>query len=99
MSEILQRTRATTTEAVEALRLARGYCRSNAGRMAYPTFRAQGLPVGSGAVESAAKHVVQQRMKRAGMRWGDDGGRALLALCAHVASARPLLPILKAMAA
>lgn len=95
----LQRTRATTTEAVEALRLARGYFRSNAGRMAYPTFRAQGLPVGSGAVESAAKHVVQQRMKRAGMRWGDDGGRALLALCAHVASARPLRPILKAMAA
>ena len=95
----LQRTRAVGAEAVEALRLARGYFRSNAARMAYPAFRARGLPVGSGAVESAAKHVVQQRMKRAGMRWGDAGGRAMLALCAHVASGRPLLPVLTTTAA
>jgi hypothetical protein len=95
----LQRTRAAGAEAAEALRLARGYFRTNAQRMAYPTFRAQGLPVGSGAVESAAKHVVQQRLKRAGMRWGTAGGQALLALCAHVASDRPLLPVLKATAA
>jgi hypothetical protein len=42
-------------------------------------------------VESAAKHVVQTRMKRAGMRWSDDGGDAMLALCARYASNRPLL--------
>ena len=95
----LRRARATTPAAAEALRLARGYFRTNAQRMAYPTFRARGLPIGSGAVESAAKHVVQQRLKRAGMRWGDAGGRALLALCAHVASDRPLLPLLTATAA
>jgi hypothetical protein len=95
----LGRTRATTAAAAEGLRLARGYFHTNAARMTYTAFRARGLPIGSGAVESAAKHVVQQRMKRAGMRWSDDGGRALLALCAHVASERPVLPLLTAAAA
>ena len=45
--------------------------------MRYPTYRELGLPIGSGAVESAAKHLVQQRMKRAGMRWSDLGARAI----------------------
>ena len=58
----------------------RGYFRTNAERMQYPTYREQGLPIGSGAVESAAKHLVQQRMKRAGMRWSELGARAILHL-------------------
>ena len=75
----------------EVVRVERGYFTTNAPRMDYPTFRARGLPIGSGAVESAAKHVVQVRMKRSGMRWSDAGGQALLALCAYRASNRPLL--------
>jgi hypothetical protein len=70
--------------AAEALRLERGYFATNAGRMEYPAYRARGLPIGSGAVESAAKHLVQARMKRAGMRWSEPGAQALLALCAHL---------------
>jgi hypothetical protein len=58
--------RAPTVAAAEALRLERGYFATNAARMDYPAIRAQALPIGSGAVESSAKHVVQQRMKRAG---------------------------------
>jgi hypothetical protein len=77
--------------AAEVLRVELGYFTTNAPRMDYPTFRARGLPIGSGAVESAAKHVVQVRMKRSGMRWSDAGGQALLALCAYRASNRPLL--------
>jgi len=77
--------------AAEVVRVERGYFTTNTARMDYPTFRAQGLPIGSGAVESAAKHVVQVRMKRSGMRWSDAGGQALLALCAYRASNRPLL--------
>jgi hypothetical protein len=77
--------------AAEVLRVELGYFTTNAARMAYPTFHACGLPIGSGAVESAAKHVVQVRMKRSGMRWSDAGGEALLALCAYRASNRPLL--------
>jgi hypothetical protein len=44
------------------------------------------LPIGSGAVESSAKHLIQQRLKRAGMRWSDAGGRALIALRADQAT-------------
>jgi hypothetical protein len=79
-----------TPEARDLVRRARGYFRTNAARMAYPTFRAAGLPIGSGAVESAAKHLVQQRMKRAGMRWSEPGARGLLALLAHRASGRAM---------
>src|SRR6266536_2773840 len=75
---------------LDVLRVERGYFTTNAARMDYPTFRARGLPIGSGAVESAARHVVQVRMKRPGMRWSRNGGEALLALCAYRASNRPL---------
>ena len=33
--------------------------------------------IGSGTVESACKTVVGQRLKLAGMRWGEDGADAL----------------------
>jgi hypothetical protein len=79
-----------TPEAAEVLRQERGYFRANAARMDYPRFRAAGLPIGSGAVESLAKHLVQQRMKRAGQRWSEPGARGMLALLAHHASDRPL---------
>jgi hypothetical protein len=76
--------------AADAVRLERGYFATNAHRMDYPAIAALGLPIGSGAVESSAKHVVQQRMKRPGQRWSERGGRAMLALRTHVASGRPL---------
>jgi hypothetical protein len=75
-------------KAAEALRRERGYFAANAARMDYPAYRARGLPIGSGAVESAAKHLVQCRMKRAGMRWSEPGAQALLALCADLATTR-----------
>lgn len=66
----------------------RGYFQTNRERMRYPELRAQGLPIGSGAVESSAKHVIQQRMKRAGCRWSAHGGQALAVLCARHATQR-----------
>jgi hypothetical protein len=78
--------RALTPEGAETLRRTRGYFRTNQARMDYPAFRAQGLPIGSGAVESAAHHLVQLRFKRPGMRWSVAGGRTLLALRAQVVS-------------
>jgi len=72
--------RPATDETAKVLETERGYFRTNAERMRYPRYREQGLLVGSGAVESAAKHLVQQRMKRAGMRWSDLGARAILHL-------------------
>ena len=35
-------------------------------------YRAVGLPCGSGAVESAHRHVLQKRMKLAGQHWIPD---------------------------
>lgn len=49
-------------------------------RMRYAYFRQLGLPIGSGAVESACKVVVQARMTQAGMRWSRHGAQAMLAL-------------------
>jgi hypothetical protein len=68
-----------------------GYFRTNRDRMRYPAFRAAGYPIGSGAVESACKLVVQQRLKGPGMRWSDAGGAAMLTLCAGLASRSPYL--------
>jgi hypothetical protein len=77
------------------LRVELGYFTTNAPRMDYPAFHSGGLPIGSGAVESAARHVVQARMKRSGIRWSDSGGEAMLALCARNAAGRgaPAVPV------
>lgn len=45
------------------------YFTTNAERMRYPAFRAQGMHVGSGIAEAACKTVVATRLKRSGMRW------------------------------
>jgi hypothetical protein len=50
-----------------------GYLGRHAHRMDYPEYLAKGWCIGSGAVESACKTVVGQRLKLAGMRWGEDG--------------------------
>lgn len=44
------------------------------------TFRARGLPVGSGIVESDHRHVLQVRMKRAGQRWSLARARRMVRL-------------------
>lgn len=77
--------------AAAVLRREQGYFRTHAARMQYPALTAAGLLIGSGAVESAAKHLVQQRLKRPGQRWSTHGGRCLLAVRARLASHRSLL--------
>lgn len=64
------------------------YLFNNRRRMAYAQFRQAGLPIGSGAVESACKAVVQARFKQAGMRWSRNGAQALLALRSALLSQR-----------
>jgi hypothetical protein len=61
-------------EAVDELT---GYLDRQAHRMEYPEYLAHGWCIGSGAVESACKTVVGQRLKLAGMRWGQDGAHAV----------------------
>src|SRR5687767_4814133 len=87
----LQKARATTPEGRRLLRRERGYFRTNAARMDYPAAQAAGLPIGSGAVESLARHLVQLRLKRPGARWAPAGAQAILTLRAHLQSGRPVL--------
>ena len=54
-----------------------GYLENQAHRMEYPEYLAHGWCIGSGAVESACKTVVGQRLKLAGMRWGEEGSHAV----------------------
>jgi len=49
------------------------YLENNVHRMDYPRYLANGWMIGSGAVESACKTVVGQRLKQAGMRWREYG--------------------------
>ena len=56
------------------------YFRTNTERMRYPSFRAQGMHLGSGIAEAACKTVVSTRAKRSGMRWTPAGLDAILAL-------------------
>jgi hypothetical protein len=46
----------------------------------YPDCLAQGLPIGSGAVESGYKLVVEARLKGAGMHWARSHVKPMLAL-------------------
>lgn len=56
------------------------YLSTHRARITYKTFRQRGYFIGSGAVESANSHTLQQRMKRTGMRWHQHGADALIAL-------------------
>jgi len=46
----------------------------------YEHFKAAGLPIGSGLVESACKWLIQQRFKGVGMRWSEAEFNHLLQL-------------------
>lgn len=67
----------------------RHYLDSNRDRVAYPEFRRLGLPVGSGVVESAHKHVLQVRMKRAGQHWDPERCHRMARLRAAQRTAGP----------
>jgi hypothetical protein len=53
------------------------YVRNHQDRMDYPSYRAAGWQIGSGHIEAACKSVVNERLKRSGMRWGEDGADAV----------------------
>jgi hypothetical protein len=57
-----------------------GYLQNNVHRMDYPRYLANGWCIGSGAMESACKTVVGQRLKLSGMRWGENGTDEMCAL-------------------
>ncbi len=48
--------------------------------MYYGFYREKKLIIGSGAIESAHKEVIQKRMKLSGQRWSKKGAQAILQL-------------------
>lgn len=56
------------------------YLKKREQHMQYPAYQAQGLPIGSGAVESSHTVVVEARLKGAGMHWARGHVNPMLAL-------------------
>jgi hypothetical protein len=64
------------------------YFRNHQQRMRYDLYRAQGLQIGSGTIESGCKHVIAARLKQAGMIWSHDGARQIAKLRSRLKSRR-----------
>lgn len=64
------------------------YYQSNEKRMQYHVFREKGLLIGSGAIESAHKDVLQKRLKLSGQRWTKEGLQQMAQLRAVYKSGR-----------
>ena len=64
------------------------YLRTNVSRLQYGTFLEHGYYLGSGAMESSCKRVVQSRLHEAGMHWREHTAEAVLAVRAHLLSNR-----------
>jgi hypothetical protein len=62
------------------------YIRKNLHRMDYPAYLRRGWQIATGAVESACKTVINQRLCLGGMRWGEEGSDAVAHLRASYRS-------------
>jgi hypothetical protein len=65
-----------------------GYLSARWAQIQYPQFQAAGYPIGSGAVESANKLVVEARLKGSGMHWARPNVNPMVALRALACSDR-----------
>lgn len=72
----------------EELETERAYWRRNRERLRFASFRQQGLPNGSGAVESSVRRVVNLRLKGASIVWTEEHAEGVLHLRAHAKSGR-----------
>ena len=61
---------------------------SEAGRLRYNCFRYRGVPLGSGAIESTIRRVINLRLKGTSIFWTEENGEAVFQLRAAVVSGR-----------
>lgn len=73
------------------------YIKNNYEKIDYPEYIKNGYYVGSGAIESANKVLVQRRLKQAGMRWSVDKSQTVVSLRAKVESNKwnEVMPIIE----
>lgn len=82
---------ASARDAAEAARVhaeTLGSLEPRVAQMRDAAFRAQGLPIGSGIVESANAHVVKARLSGAGRRWAEPHVTPMVALRGAICSDR-----------
>lgn len=79
LNMILKKDCRTRTQKEERSKLKR-YIINNRNRMNYPSYLKRGLLIGSGAIESAHRTVIQRRMKLSGQRWSKQGAQRMLNL-------------------
>ena len=73
----VQRLKSTKEEAKKLIE----YYQANIGRMNYKDYQKIGCGIiGSGAIESAHRKVIQKRMKQSGQRWSMEGAQNMLNL-------------------
>jgi hypothetical protein len=72
--------RGLTASKKKAVREICNYLTKNLERMRYDEYLAAGYPIASGVIEGACRHLVKDRMERAGMHWTAAGAQAMLDL-------------------
>ncbi|MCP4348241.1 MAG: hypothetical protein GY795_22360 [Desulfobacterales bacterium] len=56
------------------------YIRNRPGQFDYKGASENGLPIGSGEIESARRYIIQNRLKIAGARWKEDNAQNMISL-------------------
>lgn len=72
----------------ESVMALKNYLMNNKDRLNYKYYEDKGYFIGSGAIESGNKCVIQARLKGAGMRWSMDGAQYIASLRAAKKSNR-----------
>jgi len=77
-----------SAQALEAVQGHANYVENQLPWLDYPAALADGMDIGSGAVEAACKTLVTQRLKVSGSSWSRGGSRAILHLRSTLQSGR-----------
>src|SRR5215471_46907 len=72
----------------EVIRTTIQYFQTHEARMQYQTFRAAGLPIGSGVIESGVRRIVNLRLKGASIFWRPENAEEILYLRCQIKSRR-----------
>jgi hypothetical protein len=62
----------------KAMAVITNYLHKNRHRMHYDEYLLAGYPIASGIIEGACRHLIKDRMERAGMHWTMAGAQAML---------------------
>lgn len=87
-AELTRRSKQAQGEAQAELQRRAEYFRKHAGRMNYPAYAADNLPIGSGAIEGTCKNLIKGRMSCVGQRWGEAGIEGMAALRVRIFNQR-----------